>query len=138
VNRGERCLERVEEGIVQMLDALIVGQRFLASYRDASTADEEGLLISVDPAAMRELWVKVDEAAEAFSVALRALEPKDAPAAKGLLPLDMAGVLWVAAIDRVPIEDRVEWVRTMEARVAEINAARAVYDGDPPGAGWQE
>jgi hypothetical protein len=40
-------------------------------------------------------------------------------------PLDTAGVLWVAALDRVPIEERVQWVKTMQKRVAEINAKRA-------------
>lgn len=56
----------------------------------------------------------------------------------GLPPLDTAGILWLAAIDRVPILERIEWVAMMEKRVAEINARRATYDGDPPGAGWQE
>jgi hypothetical protein len=55
-----------------------------------------------------------------------------------LPPLDTAGILWLAAIDRVPILERIEWVAMMEKRVAEINARRATYDGDPPGAGWQE
>lgn len=43
-----------------------------------------------------------------------------------LPPLDIAGVLWVAALDRVPIEERVAWVKAMQERVAEINAKRAV------------
>lgn len=68
--------------------------------------------------------------------------PSSAPAtcwcASGLPPLDIEGALWVAALDRVPIEERIEWVAKIMARVDEINAARAVYDGDPPGAGWQE
>lgn len=38
--------------------------------------------------------------------------------------LNAEGVLWVAAIDRVPIEERVEWVRGMVARVGQINARR--------------
>lgn len=43
----------------------------------------------------------------------------------GLAPLDTKAILWVAAMDRVPIEERVEWVKKMAARVAEINAVRA-------------
>jgi hypothetical protein len=39
--------------------------------------------------------------------------------------LDNAGILWVAALDRVPIEERIEWVETVLARVDEINAQRA-------------
>jgi hypothetical protein len=35
--------------------------------------------------------------------------------------LDAEAVLWVAAIDRVPIEERVEWVKKM---LAQINAVR--------------
>lgn len=46
---------------------------------------------------------------------------------ESLPPLDAEGVLWVAAIDRVPIEERVEWVKTLLARVEEINAKRAEY-----------
>lgn len=44
-----------------------------------------------------------------------------------LPPLDTEGVLWVAALDRVPIEERVEWVKTLAARVEEINSERANY-----------
>lgn len=44
-------------------------------------------------------------------------------------PLDVAGILWVAAIDLLPISERIAWVKRMEQRVADINAARAV--GDP-------
>lgn len=47
------------------------------------------------------------------------------PKGASLAPLDTAGVLWVAALDRVPIEERVAWVKAMEQRVAEINAKRA-------------
>jgi hypothetical protein len=38
--------------------------------------------------------------------------------------LDAEGVLWVAALDRVPIEERVEWVKEMVVRVEQINAMR--------------
>lgn len=52
---------------------------------------------------------------------------------KGLPPLDTAGILWVAALDRVPIRERVAWVSLMQERVAEINALRRdrshPYDG---------
>lgn len=40
-------------------------------------------------------------------------------------PLDAEGVLWVAALDRVPAEDRVEWVKEMVVRVEQINAVHA-------------
>jgi hypothetical protein len=40
-------------------------------------------------------------------------------------PLDTAGILWVAALDRVPARERVAWVSEMESRVAEVNAMRA-------------
>lgn len=33
-------------------------------------------------------------------------------------------VLWIAAIDQVPIEDRSLWVKTMLARIEQINAER--------------
>ena len=62
----------------------------------------------------------------------------DRPVATGLPPLDTAGVLWVAAIDLLPIKERIAWVAKVEKQVAEINAYRATYDGDPPGAGWSE
>jgi len=42
-----------------------------------------------------------------------------------LPPLDDEGVLWVAAIDRVPIEDQIEWVKEMLGRVEHINEMRA-------------
>lgn len=38
--------------------------------------------------------------------------------------LDTEGVLWVAAIDRVPIAERIAWVKEMLARVEQINAMR--------------
>jgi hypothetical protein len=41
-----------------------------------------------------------------------------------VLPLDTEAVLWVAALDRVPIEERIEWVAEMKRRVGEINAER--------------
>lgn len=44
-----------------------------------------------------------------------------------LPPLDAEGVLWVAALELVPIEQRVEWVKTMHARVQGINEKRAQY-----------
>ena len=34
-------------------------------------------------------------------------------------------ILWLAAIDRVPIEERIEWVATLKARYEEIAADRA-------------
>jgi hypothetical protein len=37
---------------------------------------------------------------------------------------DLLEALWVAALDRVPIEERIEWVKSMTARVAAINAKR--------------
>lgn len=40
-------------------------------------------------------------------------------------PLTTQGVLWVAALDRIPIEERVEWVAKMTERVEQINTARA-------------
>lgn len=40
-------------------------------------------------------------------------------------PLDAEGVLWVAALDRVPIEERIAWVKKMLKQVEEINAGRA-------------
>lgn len=43
---------------------------------------------------------------------------------EALPPLDTDGVLWVAAIDRVPIEERVAWVKDMAERVAQINTKR--------------
>lgn len=39
-------------------------------------------------------------------------------------PLDVRGVLWVAAIDRVPIEERIEWVEKLASQVEHINAVR--------------
>ena len=42
------------------------------------------------------------------------------PTPKGLPPLDVEGALWVAAINRVPIEERIEWVAAMVARVDEV------------------
>lgn len=57
---------------------------------------------------------------------------------RGLAPLDTAGVLWVAAIDLLPIEKRISWVEKLEKRVAHLNELRANYTGDPPGAGWSE
>lgn len=47
-------------------------------------------------------------------------------------PLDTAGILWVAALDRVPIEERVAWVEAMQERVAEINAKRAPEGATAP------
>lgn len=44
---------------------------------------------------------------------------------RGLPPLDSEAVLWVAALDRVPIRERVEWVAVMKRQVDEINAERA-------------
>lgn len=41
-----------------------------------------------------------------------------------LRPLDAEGVLWVAALDRVPIEDRIGWVKEMLNRVEQINTLR--------------
>lgn len=55
-----------------------------------------------------------------------------------LAPLTTTDVLWLAAIEFVPIGERVEWVAVMEKRVAELNEYRANYGGDPPGAGWSE
>ena len=52
------------------------------------------------------------------------MDAPDDPTA-GRPSLDTEGVLWVAAIDRVPIEDRIEWVRVMKGRIAAINAERA-------------
>lgn len=55
-----------------------------------------------------------------------------------LVPLDPAtdarhlnaeAVLWVAALDRVPIEERIEWVAAMHARIAQINAQRTEAPG---------
>lgn len=40
-------------------------------------------------------------------------------------PLTTQGVLWVAAIDRVPVDERIEWVAAMTERVEQINAKRA-------------
>jgi len=62
----------------------------------------------------------------------------DGPNEDARPPLDAEGVLWVAALDRVPIEERVEWVKTMAARVAEINAARKadVLPADPNTRAW--
>lgn len=40
-------------------------------------------------------------------------------------PLDIEAVLWVAALDRVPIEERIEWVTTLKRRVEQINEQRA-------------
>ena len=41
-----------------------------------------------------------------------------------LEPLDAEGVLWLAALDRVPIEERIEWVASMMRAVERINAER--------------
>lgn len=41
------------------------------------------------------------------------------------LPLDTEAILWVAALDRLPIEERIEWVATMLKRIDAIDAARA-------------
>lgn len=51
----------------------------------------------------------------------------------GLKPLDTAGVLWVAAIDRVPIAERIEWVKKIEAQVESINAERETSQARPSG-----
>lgn len=53
---------------------------------------------------------------------------------EGLPPLDTEGVLWVAALDRVPIEERIEWVRKQTEHVARINQERAagVLPADEP------
>ena len=40
-------------------------------------------------------------------------------------PLGPRDILWLAALDRVPVEGRVEWVEAMVARVEAINADRA-------------
>ena len=53
------------------------------------------------------------------------LEAEEAATEAIQAPLDTAGILWVAALDRVPVRERVEWVAEMERRVAEINAMRA-------------
>lgn len=62
---------------------------------------------------------------------MSAKRPEDSllPAVHGpaLPPLDAEGVLWVAAIELVPIEGRIEWVKTTLGRVNEINQARASY-----------
>ena len=68
-----------------------------------------------------------DEAVDAVQVVLEAgwrPLPGSSPT-DGLPPIGVEGALWVAAIDRVPIEDRTEWVATMMKRVAEIDAGRA-------------
>lgn len=44
---------------------------------------------------------------------------------KPLPPLDDEGVLWMAAIDHVPIEDRIEWVMKMKTLVRQVNEMRA-------------
>jgi hypothetical protein len=51
-------------------------------------------------------------------------------AAQGLPPLDTEGILWVAAIDLLPIEKRIEWVKTMTERVAYLNTMRGANDGN--------
>jgi hypothetical protein len=55
-----------------------------------------------------------------------------AAAPTGLSPLDTRGVLWVAAIDRLPISERTEWVERMFQQVENLNAERAVQ-GRPDG-----
>lgn len=40
-------------------------------------------------------------------------------------PLDTEGVLWVAALDLVPIGSRIEWVAKMVDLVEQINEVRA-------------
>lgn len=64
----------------------------------------------------------------AISAAGRDTTPPEA--APALAPLDVTAILWVAALDRVSIEERVEWVQAMEARVREINATRAVVPAE--------
>jgi hypothetical protein len=43
---------------------------FVTAYRAASMSDEEGLLMAIDPDAMRQLWHRVDEAATDVEQAL--------------------------------------------------------------------
>lgn len=42
----------------------------------------------------------------------------------GLPPLNSEAVLWVAALDLLPIEERVTWVKETLARIEQLNAAR--------------
>ena len=55
------------------------------------------------------------------------------PAPTDTLTEALERAFWIAAIDRVPIEERIEWVATMLARYEEVAALRdaSTQEGEP-------
>ena len=97
-------------------------------YREALEAAQLGLkTVTENGEGYRGMWWDGKRCAEHARFSLEhsaALAAGRDPAPPAASDLDAEGVLWVAAVDRVPIQERIEWVARMKQQVAEINAAR--------------
>lgn len=69
-SRADEIWPGVRDTLRQVRVALVAAEELREAYVEASVSDEEGLLASVAPGEQREMWDRVDRAAEALKITL--------------------------------------------------------------------